>query len=393
MDDEIEKKLSEVNMFGGNIAENDFAGITQYVHSGNYALNALLTGSLRRGFPNSRSICLAGEEGVGKTYLALNACKHMQDAGYKPIFFDTEGAVDTALVKKFGIDPDGFRHEPVNKVEKFQQLITIVTKKGMEAMERGEQPPRLFPVLDSLGNMASAKEIEDAMAGNEKADLKKAKTIRSIFRIITSDLTGLKMPFLFTNHIQQSPDAFAGKDTVGGMGQKYGPSAIVFLTKAKKKDDKNDSRKQTGITATAETKKNRLAVPNYVKFDIRFDRGMNPYHWLENYVDWETCGIEEGKVLTEKQAKSSKKAKEYVDDDGVVHYLEPKPKTGRYAVAHLGKSVLKNDQEFFTPEVFTDEVIDKLDEKKVKPEFSYSGSIDDESPEDVVGGTDSSEEK
>lgn len=384
--DEIESKLGEANMFGGNMSNNDFSTITEYVHSGNYILNALISGSLRGGYPNSRTYCLAGEEGSGKTFLALNACKSMQDRGYKPIFFDTEGAVDRDLIETFGIDPEYFRYEPVSKLEKFQQLITIITKTASEAMEKGEDIPRLFLVLDSLAMLASSKEIEDAIEGNEKTDLKKAKTIRAIFRIVTTDLTGLKIPFLFTNHIYDSPDAFAGSNTSGGRGQKYAPSASIHLKKSKLSDR---DKKFAGITVTATTSKNRLAVPHEVKFTIRFDKGMNPFVGLEDFVDWESCGIEKGKVLNKKDAKKTKNVKTYVDPDGNEHYLQPNQSSTRYGIAHLNKSVYPKD--LYSSEVFTEDVIDRLNEKKIKPEFQYGESVDDKDPEEAIGGTGPSE--
>jgi hypothetical protein len=81
----------------------------------------------------------------------------------------------------------------------------------MEAKEKGLSTPKIFIALDSLGMLATTKEIDDAISGNTAADMTRAKSIRSLFRIITSDLTGLGIPFIFTNHTYA---CFPGTQTV-----------------------------------------------------------------------------------------------------------------------------------------------------------------------------------
>ena len=90
--------------------------------------------------------------------------------------------------------------------------------------------------LDSMGMLASEKEVNDALEGNSTADFTRAKTIRAIFRIITSDMTGLGIPFVYTNHTYASIGPYPTVNVSGGGGQVYSPSVMLNLTKAKLKD-------------------------------------------------------------------------------------------------------------------------------------------------------------
>jgi hypothetical protein len=148
---------------------------------------------------------------TGKTFLLLNMVAQAQKMGYYVIYYDTEGAVDVDNIQNFGVDPERFDHQPVSDIAKFRTSITTLTKKMMEAKEKGFKTPKIFVALDSLGMLATTKEIDDAISGNTAADMTRAKSIRSLFRIITSDLTGLGIPFVFTNHTYA---CFPGTQTV-----------------------------------------------------------------------------------------------------------------------------------------------------------------------------------
>jgi len=208
---ELQKELKKINPFGDVISKNDFSKITEWIDTGNYHLNAVFSGDLFGGIPNNRTICLAGESGTGKTFLMLNMCRELQAKGYYVIYYDTEGAVDVDNIQNFGVDPDRFDHQPMSDLARFRTSITTLCKKMMEAKEKGFKTPKIAICLDSLGMLATTKEIDDAQSGNTAADMTRAKMVRSLFRIITSDLTGLGIPFLFTNHTYA---CFPGTQTV-----------------------------------------------------------------------------------------------------------------------------------------------------------------------------------
>jgi hypothetical protein len=162
-------------------------------------------------------------------------------------------------------------------------------------------------------------------------------------------------------------------------GPEYAASIILFLTKAQLKEGEN----KTGIIVTAKPNKNRFAKPNSVKFHLNFSKGMNKYVGLETYISWENCGIEKGKLFTQKEYDKMKESEQKkcvenkYEENGEekVNYFFPQ-ETGRgYAVKHLNEVI--KPAELFTPKVFTQEVLELIDEKFIKDKFRYSESSDD----------------
>ena len=96
--DLLEKKVkSKIEIRG-------FSDIEEYIPTGNYLLNAQMSGSLFGGYPNTRSIGIAGDSGAGKTFLCLNAVRELQKKDYMVFYIDTEGAIDSSDYVKFGVD-------------------------------------------------------------------------------------------------------------------------------------------------------------------------------------------------------------------------------------------------------------------------------------------------
>jgi RecA/RadA recombinase len=124
---DLNKEMSKISEYGDTLDKSTVSKIDHFIPTGNYHLNACLTGSLFGGYPNNRAVALAGPSGTGKTYLILNAVKQAQDMGYSIVFYDSENAVDLELVEKFGVDPSRFRYEPCNTVQEFRTSVTAIT--------------------------------------------------------------------------------------------------------------------------------------------------------------------------------------------------------------------------------------------------------------------------
>ena len=197
---DLDSALTKINPKGSIITHNTFSKIDEYIPTGNYLFNAQLTGSLFGGIPNSRSICFAGESGTGKTFLTLNACREAQKMGYHIIYCDSEAAVDEDTMKNFGIDPAGVRYQPVSTSLEVRHFVSNLCDQLKKAREKKTELPKIMLVLDSLGNLATTKERADAASGSEKKDMTKQQDLRSLFRVITTDLAEFKIPFIFTNH-------------------------------------------------------------------------------------------------------------------------------------------------------------------------------------------------
>jgi RecA/RadA recombinase len=378
--DSLFKDMKKLNPFSESLNKSDFALPTGFIDTGNYMLNAAFTGDIYGGCPNNRAVCLAGESGAGKTYILLQLCKNAQKEGYHIIYYDTEGAVDSEMAENLGIDTSKFQHEPVSSIEKFRTSITMVTKTLIDAKISGGETPKIFIALDSLGMLATEKEINDSIDGSDKADFTRAKKIRSLFRIITSDLTGLKIPLVFTNHVGVNIGGYGDPVVMGGgEGLKYSASIIACFSKAKLKEDGSDSKRQTGIVLTSKMWKNRFAQPHNIKIHLDFKKGLNRFIGLHEYISWDNCGIQRGNLISQKDYDKlgdadREKARCFTHDDNDLIFY-PKDTARNFIVKHLGTGVTAKD--LFTERVFNKEhVLDILNENVIKPKFQFGSGLD-----------------
>jgi len=372
--EDIQKELRSTNPFGNTLDKSESATTSEWYGTGNYHLNAAISGDIFKGIPNNKSIMVSGDSGAGKSFFALNLCRAAQEKGAYVIYYDTEGAIELGSVKSFGIDPKKFDHQPVSDLNTFRTSITTLTKKLMEAKAAKIATPKLFIVLDSLGMLATKKEVDDAISGNSAADMTRAKMIRSLFRIITSDLSSLGVPFIYTNHTYASTGFIPMINISGGGGVIYAASTIINLTKAQIKE----GTVKTGIIVSVNTMKNRYARPIPIKLHIRWDSGMNPFIGMEEYISWENCGIQKGSLILakdyEKLTQAEKDNCRKFEHSGKTLIFAPKETSKYFVVKHLGEIVAAN--KLFTKEVFVQEVLEMINEKCIKPRFSY-GSGDD----------------
>lgn len=336
------------------IQKDDESG---YIDTGVYILNALFSKSiLKGGISDDRITIFAGEPNTGKSYLLYNIARNAQKRGDFIVFIDTEHSVSKSTLKSFGIDSDPEKLKLIssNKVEDLKIFLTKFLFGLKQEKKAGSEIPKIIILLDSIGQLASEKEIEDAKEGKNKADMTRAKAIKQLFRIINSDLGYLGIPMVATNHTYQDTSSFFPVPVMsGGKGAEYSASSIIFLSTAKLKTGREDDLdlNSTGVLVTAQAKKNRLAKPKKVKFEIDHSYGTNPYKGLEFFLtteNFENVGIAKGKM----------------NDKG-----EFEPTGTRWYVRHLNKSVF--EKQLFTSEVFTQEVLEKL-EPIIYKYFDYS---------------------
>lgn len=360
---DLDKELSKIEGFelGSLLSNNSFSEVDEWIPTGNYLLNAQISGSLFGGIPNTRSFGLMGDPGTGKSFVCLNVVREAQKKGYDVVYCDTEGAIDKKGALKFGIDANKIRYQPIKTVSQFQTFVANLVDIVNKARSRGEFP-KILLILDSLGMLSTDKEISDAIRGHNAADMgAKAKELRKLFRVITLDLTAAKIPLICTNHVYTGGGFMPTKESSGGDGPIFAMSVISFLSKAQLKE--GSSTTKTGIVVTSNLKKSRFTVPEQVKFHISFANGMNPYVGLQDYVSWDSCGVERGKLEEVKGPDGKKELK-----------FTANASSTRWAVRHLGKTVTTS--ELFSSKVFTQEVLENLDNNVIKNKFHLPELMD-----------------
>ena len=305
-----------------------------WVDTGSYIFNALVSGSVFGGIPSNKVTALAGESSTGKTFFALSVCKNFLEQNPKGnvLYFESESAISKDMMADRGLDVKRVGVVPVVTVQEFRtQAMKIVSE--YEKLNKDDRPPLLM-VLDSLGNLSTSKEIEDSAAGKDTRDMTRAQVIKSIFRVLTLNLGRANIPLLVTNHTYEVVGSYVPmKEMSGGTGLKYAASNIIFLSKAKEKD----GTEVVGNLITATNRKSRFTKENSkVKVRLFFDeRGLDKYYGLLE--------------LGEKHGVFQRKANRFVFGGTSVY----------------PSAVLKEPEKYFTPEV-----MQALDECASK-EFKY----------------------
>ena len=355
MSDMIDKISEESKI----IIENDES--TNFISTGIYALNALLSKSiLHGGVPDDRFTIFAGPPATGKSYIMYNIARNAQKEGRFILFIDTEHSINKPILEGFGISttPDKLKLVSSNKVEDLKIFLTKFLDGLKNVKLDGQEIPKIIIFLDSIGQLASEKEKEDAMEGKNKQDMTRAKAIKQLFRIINADMGYLGIPMVASNHTYEDISSFFPQAIMsGGKGAEYTASTIIFLSTAKLKTGREDELdlNSTGSVITAKAKKNRFAKPKKIKFEIDHDFGTNPYKGLDFFCtpeNFETVGIAKGKRKD--------------NTDGTVGI---EPGGTRWYIKHLDKSVF--EKQLFTSEIFTRDVLEAL-EPIIYKYFEYS---------------------
>lgn len=383
------------------LAESTTATIDDYINTGSYILNACLTGSLFKGIPSGRVLCLAGAPGTGKSYLAVSACREAQKKGYTPVYMDSEGAIDKDFIERLGCNASKFIIKQVTTISEVSSFMANLLKK-VNSISKKDRPKLMF-VLDSLGNLTSTKELNDTIESTGKRDMTKAQDVKALFRTNATALAKAQAPFIVTSHIYMTQDLFSKAVVSGGSGIAFNASITLLLSTAKL-DDKESEKiaenkvgefTKTGVIVTARPEKSRFTIPQKVKFQIPFFKAPNPYVGLEAYLTWENSGIMEGIILTQKEYdKLSDKEKESVktfEFNGETKYAYPKiagiQKNRKIVVSHLGEEVPIS--ELFTSRVLTNEILHRIDDEVIRPNFELPSQDENTDIDELVDSMES----
>jgi RecA/RadA recombinase len=193
-------------------------------------INVALGGSIDGGLTPGLTM-LAGPSKHFKTgfslLLASAFLKKYEDGVV--LFYDSEFGTPQSYFETFGIDLDSVIHTPITDVEELKHDIM----KQMKDIERGD---KVFILVDSIGNLASKKEVEDALDGKSVADMTRAKQLKSLFRMVTPHLSLKDIPMAVVNHTYKEIGMFPKDIVGGGTGSYYSADNIWILGRQQDKD-------------------------------------------------------------------------------------------------------------------------------------------------------------
>jgi len=193
-------------------------------------INVALSGSIDGGLSSGFTV-LAGQSKNFKTSFGLLIAsaylKKYKDAIM--LFYDSEFGSPKAYFSSFGIDPTRVLHNPITNIEELKfDLITQLNN-----INRGD---KVIIMIDSLGNLASKKELDDAINEKSVADMTRAKALKGLFRMVTPLLTLKDIPLLAVNHIYMTQEMFSKPVVSGGTGLYYSADTIWIIGRQQDKD-------------------------------------------------------------------------------------------------------------------------------------------------------------
>ena len=285
---------------------------TDWVSTGSYALNYLISGDFNRGIPMGKVTVFAGESGSGKSFLCSgNLVRNAQQQGIYVILIDTENALDESWLHALGVDTGEDKLLKLNMamIDDVAKLISEFVKEYKTMPE--DQRPKVLFVLDSIGMLLTPTDVNQFESGDLKGDLgRKPKALTALVRNCVNMFGDLNIGLVATNHTYASQDMFDPDDKIsGGQGFIYASSIVVAMKKLKLKEDEDGNKisEVRGIRSACKIMKTRYSKPfESVQVKIPYETGMNPYSGL---VD-----LFEGKNILQKDGNSLK----YVNEDGVI---------------------------------------------------------------------------
>lgn len=277
---------------------------TDWVSTGNYALNYLISGDFNKGIPLGKVTVFAGESGSGKSYICSgNLIRHAQEQGIFVVLVDSENALDEAWLQALGVSTDEDKLLKLN-MAMIDDVAKTISKfmADYKTMPVEDRPKVLF-VIDSLGMLLTPTDVNQFDAGDLKGDMgRKPKALTALVRNCVNMFGSANVGLVATNHTYASQDMFDPDDKIsGGQGFIYASSIVVAMRKLKLKEDEDGNKvsEVRGIRSACKVMKTRYAKPfESVQVKIPYETGMNPYSGLLDLFEGAGLLTKEGNRLS-----------------------------------------------------------------------------------------------
>ena len=349
-------KTFDISKFRKSITKSiDGLGIgfndpTDWISTGNYALNYLISGDFYKGVPLGKVTVFAGESGAGKSYICSgNIIKAAQEQGIFVILVDSENALDEKWLHDLGVDTTEDKLLKLNMA-----MIDDVAKTISEFMKEykvmdEEIRPKVLFVIDSLGMLLTPTDVNQFEAGEMKGDMgRKPKALTSLVRNCVNMFGSWNVGLVATNHTYASQDMFDPDDKIsGGQGFIYASSIVVAMRKLKLKTDADGNKTTTvnGIRSACKIMKTRYAKPfESVQVEIPYTTGMSPHSGLVDLFEAKGMLKKEGNSLV------------YTTTDGEVikQFRKAWEKNEKEGLTIMMEDISKNGEKTETPVVIED---------------------------------------
>jgi len=245
-------------------------------------VNVALSGRLDGGLTPGLTV-FAGPSKHFKTAFAMLLSKSYMEK-YKDavlLFYDSEFGAPAGYFENFGIDTERVLHTPITDIEQLKHDIMS----QINNLERGDH---VIIVVDSVGNLASKKEVEDALEGKSVADMTRAKQLKSLFRMCTPHLTIKDIPMVVVNHTYKEIGLFPKDIVSGGTGVYYSADNIFIIGRQQEKT----GQEVTGYNFIINVEKSRFVrEKSKIPVEVSWEGGISTWSGLINVA------LESGHVI------------------------------------------------------------------------------------------------
>jgi RecA/RadA recombinase len=186
------------------------------------------------------------------------------------LFYDSEFGTPQSYFDTFGIDTERVLHTPLTDIEQLKFDI-------MQQLTNLERDDKLIIIIDSIGNLASKKEVDDALEGKSVADMSRAKQVKSLFRMVTPHLTMKNIPMVVVNHTYKEIGMFPKDIVGGGTGSYYSADNIFILGRQQEKE----GTEIVGYNFIINVEKSRyVKEKSKIPVTVSFDGGISRWSGL-----------------------------------------------------------------------------------------------------------------
>lgn len=235
------------------------------------AINIALSGSLDGGLQSGLTV-VAGPSKHFKSSICLvmAAAYQKKYADGVILFYDSEFGSPQSYFEAFGVDTNRVIHTPITDIE--QLKFDIMSQ--LQELKKGDH---VMILIDSIGNLASKKEVEDALNEKAVADMSRAKQLKSLFRMVTPHLTMKDLPMVAINHTYQTLEMYSKAQISGGTGILYSANDAWIISRSQEKD----GTELAGYTFTINIEKSRrVKEKSKIPLTVMFDGGITRYSGL-----------------------------------------------------------------------------------------------------------------
>jgi|ETNmetMinimDraft_21_1059911.scaffolds.fasta_scaffold00212_4 RecA/RadA recombinase len=253
------------------LTESKFFNEQDMIQTSVPAVNVALSGRLDGGLTPGLTV-FAGPSKHFKTAFAMLLAKSYLDKYDDGVvlFYDSEFGAPQSYFETFEIDTSRVVHSPISDIEQLKHDI-------MQQLNTFERDDHVMIIVDSVGNLASKKEVEDALEGKSVADMTRAKQMKSLFRMITPHLTIKDIPAIVVNHTYKEIGLFPKDVVSGGTGIYYSADNIFIIGRRQQKT----GSEVTGYEFVINVEKSRFVrEKSKIPVEVTWEDGISKWSGL-----------------------------------------------------------------------------------------------------------------